>query len=72
MQVSSRSLKPKKSASVDAQGWVVDGVGLDASLPNEPAARAAWDSFHAKYPVRTLRKGEKSPVQLLKEARDSR
>jgi hypothetical protein len=72
MQVSSQVVKAKKSALADGQGWSVDSVGLKSSLPDQAVARAAWDAFHAKYPARSLRKGEKSPLQLLKAARDSR
>jgi hypothetical protein len=72
MQVSSQSLKAKKSSQTDAQGWTVDSIGTKSPLPDQAAARKAWDAFHAKYPVRSLRKGEKSPLQLLKAARDSR
>jgi hypothetical protein len=72
MQVSSQVVKAKKSALADGQGWSVDSDGLVSSLLDEAAARAAWDAFHTKYPARSLRKGEKSPLQLLKAARDSR
>jgi hypothetical protein len=72
VQVSNRSLKLKQPEPADTQGWAVDSMGLESALPNEVAARAAWAAFHAKYPARSLRKGEKSPLQLLKAARDSR
>jgi hypothetical protein len=72
MQVSTPSSKTKKPAMPNTQGWVVDDLSASAATFSESAARAARDAFQAKYPLRTLRKGEKSPLALLKAARDSR
>lgn len=72
MQVSTPSPKSKKTAMPNTQGWVMDDLCATAVTFSESAARAARDAFHVKYPLRTLRKGEKSPLALLKAARDSR
>jgi hypothetical protein len=42
-----------------------------AGLPPEEA-RQKLAAFHAKHPLRRLRKGHKSTVELVREARESR
>jgi hypothetical protein len=54
----------------DLHGFTVIDCGM-SGLPLDEA-RAAWDAFRAKHPFRPLRKGQKSPAELVREGRDER
>lgn len=60
--------KPLKLKPVDGLTFIDSGVG---GAPH-PDAMKKLQAFWDKYPRRTLRKGEKGVVELVREARDSR
>ena len=70
MKATVRTIKPRTvPAEADtAMTFADDGrVGLPAD-----EAKTKLEAFLAKHPLRTIRKGRKDTVELVKEARDSR
>lgn len=58
--------KPAKDPTV----WIVGELPPAPARPTPAEGKARWDAFHAKYPRRGLKPGEKGVVELIKEARD--
>lgn len=65
-----KPIKPRV-APADADTAIAFAYDGSIGLPGSEA-KAKLEAFRAKHPLRTIRKGQKGSVELVKEAREAR